>query len=54
MRNEVHSVDPSLAVFDEKKMEDHLTDSLIIPRVESAMFRNIWVCGIAAGGGGSV
>jgi predicted permease len=38
LRNEVHSVDSSLGIFNEKEMVDQVTDSLIIPRAESAIF----------------
>lgn len=38
LRNEVHSVDASLGIFAEKEMTDQVTDSLIIPRAESAIF----------------
>ena len=38
MRNEIHAVDPTLAVFGEKTMEDHLNDALILPRVAAAVF----------------
>jgi ABC-type antimicrobial peptide transport system permease subunit len=38
IRNEVHAVDPALAVFGEKSIEDHMSDALILPRVAAAMF----------------
>ena len=38
MRNEVHTIDPKLAVFNETTMEDHLNDALILPRVAAAVF----------------
>jgi ABC-type antimicrobial peptide transport system permease subunit len=36
--NEVHSVDPSLAIFNQKEMVEQAMDSLIIPRAESTIF----------------
>jgi len=38
IRNEVHAVDPALAVFGEKSIEDHMSDALILPRGAAAMF----------------
>jgi predicted permease len=35
---EIHSVDPTLAIFSQKEMEEQVMDSLIIPRAESAIF----------------
>ena len=32
VRNEIHAVDPQLAVFDEKTIEEHVKDALILPR----------------------
>ncbi len=38
IRNEVHEIDPALAVFGEKTIEEHLSDSLVLPRVAAAVF----------------
>jgi ABC-type antimicrobial peptide transport system permease subunit len=38
VRNEIHAVDPRLAVFDEKTMEEHLNEALILPRVAAVVF----------------
>lgn len=38
MRNEVHAEDPALAVFNEKRMEEHLSDALILPHVAATVF----------------
>ena len=46
LRNEVHSVDSSLGVFNEKEMADQVTDSLIIPRAESAIFGTFGFVGL--------
>ena len=46
LRNEVHSVDSSLGIFSEKEMVDRVTDSLIIPRAESAIFGTFGFVGL--------
>jgi hypothetical protein len=46
LRNEVHSVDSSLGIFNEKEMADQVTDSLIIPRAESAIFGTFGFVGL--------
>ncbi len=38
VRNEIHTLDPQLAIFNEKTIEEHLSDALILPRVSAAMF----------------
>ena len=38
IRNDIHTVDPRLAVFDVKTMEEHLSDALILPRVAATVF----------------
>lgn len=38
VRNEIHGVDPQLAVFDEKTIEEHVDDALILPRVAAVVF----------------
>jgi predicted permease len=38
VRNEIHAVDPQLAVFDEKTIEEHVDDALILPRVAAVVF----------------
>jgi predicted permease len=38
MRAEMQALDPTLAVFSEKTMEEHLSDALIFPKVEAAVF----------------
>ena len=38
MRNEIHALDPQLAIFNEKTIEAHLSDAMILPRVSAAMF----------------
>ena len=46
MRNEVHTIDPKLAVFNEKTMEDHLNDALILPRVAAVVLGMFGVSGL--------
>jgi predicted permease len=46
VRNEVYSVDSSLGIFNEKEMVDQLTDSLIVPRAESAIFGTFGFAGL--------
>ncbi|HTF64670.1 MAG TPA: ABC transporter permease [Edaphobacter sp.] len=38
IRREIRDSDPSLAVFAEKTMEEHLSDALIFPKVAAAVF----------------
>jgi ABC-type antimicrobial peptide transport system permease subunit len=46
LRNEIHSVDTSLAVFSDTTIEDHLNDALLLPRVSAAMFGIFGVAGL--------
>ncbi len=46
LRNEVHVVDPSLSVFNEKEMGEQVTDSLLIPRAESVVFGTFGLMGL--------
>jgi ABC-type antimicrobial peptide transport system permease subunit len=46
LRNEVHSINSSLGIFNEKEMADQVTDSLIIPRAESAIFGTFGFAGL--------
>jgi ABC-type antimicrobial peptide transport system permease subunit len=38
MRREIHSLDPTLAIFDATTMEEHLRDALFLPRVAGTLF----------------
>jgi predicted permease len=38
MQNEIHGQDPTLAVFGEKRMDEQLSDALIMPRVAAVVF----------------
>ena len=46
LRNEIHSVDPSLAVLSDRTIEDHLRDALLLPRVSAAMFGIFGISGL--------
>ncbi|MEK6398871.1 MAG: FtsX-like permease family protein, partial [Terriglobus sp.] len=46
LQAEVHSVDPSLAIFQQKEMAEHVRDSLIIPRAESTIFGVFGLAGL--------
>lgn len=38
VRTQIHSLDPSLAIYDVKTMEEHLKDALFLPRLAGALF----------------
>ena len=38
VRQEIHSLDPSLAIFDAETMQEHLRDALFLPRLASTLF----------------
>jgi predicted permease len=38
VRAQIHSLDPSLAIFDTKTMEEHLKEALFLPRIAGALF----------------
>ena len=38
IRAQIHSLDPSLAIFNTKTMEEHLRDALFLPRLAGALF----------------
>jgi predicted permease len=46
VRNEIHTVDPQLAIFNEKTIEEHLGDAQILPRVSAAMFAFFGLAGL--------
>jgi predicted permease len=46
LRNEIHSVDPGLAVFSDTTIQDHLSDALLLPRVSAAMFGIFGIAGL--------
>jgi predicted permease len=46
VRNEIHTLDPQLAIFNEKTIEEHLSDAQILPRVAAAMFGFFGLAGL--------
>ena len=46
VRNEIHTLNPQLAIFNEKTIEEHLSDALILPRVSAAMFGFFGLAGL--------
>jgi ABC-type antimicrobial peptide transport system permease subunit len=38
VRREIHSLDPTLAIFDTATMQEHLRDALFLPRLAGALF----------------
>jgi predicted permease len=46
LQAEVHSIDPSLAIFHQKEMSEQVMDSLIIPRAESTIFGVFGLAGL--------
>jgi len=38
VRQEIHSLDPSMAIFNEATMEEHLRDALFLPRLAGTLF----------------
>ena len=46
VRNEIHALDPQLAIFNEKTIEEHLSDAMILPRVSAAMFGFFGLAGL--------
>jgi predicted permease len=38
VRQEIHALDPSMAIFNEATMEEHLRDALFLPRLASTLF----------------
>ena len=46
MRNEIHALNPQLAIFNEKTIEEHLSDAQILPRVSAAMFGFFGLAGL--------
>ena len=47
VRAQIHSLDPSLAVFNAKTIEEHLQDALFLPRMAGALFGIFGFLGLA-------
>jgi predicted permease len=46
MEHEIHAVDPQLAIFNTKTMEEHMQDALFLPRIVSGIFIVFGVSGV--------
>jgi predicted permease len=46
MHGQIHSVAPSLAIFDAKTIEEHLKDALFLPRLAGALFGTFGFLGL--------
>ncbi|HEY8996976.1 MAG TPA: ABC transporter permease [Edaphobacter sp.] len=46
MEHEIHAVDPQLAIFNTKTMEEHMQETLFLPRVVSGIFLVFGVSGV--------
>src|ERR1017187_7229569 len=46
VRREIHSLDPTLAIFNAETMEEHLRDALFLPRLAGTLFGIFGVVGL--------
>ncbi len=46
IRNEIHLLDPNLAIFNEETMEEHVHDALFLPRLTSTLFGVFGILGL--------
>ncbi len=46
VRNEIHTLDPTMAIFNVETMEEHLRDALVLPRLAGALFGIFGVTGL--------
>lgn len=47
VRREVHAIDPSLAIFNVETMEEHLRDTLFLPRLAGTVFGSFGLLGLS-------
>ena len=47
VRTEIHTLDPTLAIFDEATMREHLRDALFLPRLAGALFGTFGLVGLS-------
>jgi predicted permease len=47
MENAIHTVDPSLAVYNVRTMEDHMRDALFLPRLVNSIFFVFGITGVS-------
>jgi predicted permease len=46
VRNEIHTLDPTMAIFNTETMEEHLRDALVLPRLAGTLFGIFGVTGL--------
>jgi predicted permease len=46
MQDQIHAVDPALAIFDVQTMEEHMRDALLLPRLVGTLFTVFGVSGL--------
>jgi predicted permease len=46
VRNQIHALDPAMAVFNPETMEEHLRDALVLPRLAGTLFGVFGITGL--------
>ena len=46
VRNQVHALDPAMAIFNAETMEEHLRDALVLPRLAGTLFGGFGITGL--------
>jgi predicted permease len=46
VRNQIHALDPAMAIFNPETMEEHLRDALILPRLAGTLFGVFGITGL--------
>ena len=46
VRNQVHALDPAMAIFNAETMEEHLRDALVLPRLAGTLFGVFGITGL--------
>jgi predicted permease len=46
VRNEIHTLDPTMAIFNAETMEEHLHDALVLPRLAGTLFGIFGITGL--------
>ena len=46
MRSEIHTLDPTMAIFNAETMEEHLRDALVLPRLAGTLFGIFGIIGL--------
>ena len=47
VRSEIHSLDPTLAIFDAQTMQEHLREALFLPRLAGGLFGTFGFLGLS-------